>query len=76
MAIGPPPPHLPTTVQRYYVNGIPTPDMVRYETSLQQWLVELAGSFLPLKGASLPTTDPHVVGMLWSSAGTVKVSAG
>lgn len=34
----PPPPTLPTQVQRYYVSGIPTPDQVRYETSLHAWL--------------------------------------
>jgi hypothetical protein len=76
MAVGPPPPTLPTTVQRFYNNGMPTPDQVRYETSLHQWLLEVSTSFLPLQGANLPTVDPHVVGELWNSAGTVKVSAG
>ena len=32
------PPLLPPTVQRYYSSGLPTPDEVRYETSLQEWL--------------------------------------
>lgn len=76
MAIRPPPPHLPPTVQRYYSSGLPTPDMVRYEASFGEWLRILSSSFLPLEGVSLPTTDPHVVGALWNSAGTVKISAG
>lgn len=29
-----------------------------------------------VKMTSLPTADPHVVGQLWNSAGTLKVSAG
>jgi hypothetical protein len=72
----PPPPTLPTTVQRFYAAGLPSPDQVKYETNLQQYLKLLSASFLPLQGATLPTTDPHVVGALWNSAGTVKISAG
>jgi hypothetical protein len=72
----PPPPILPATVQRFYAAGLPTPDQVRYETVLQQYLKLLSTSFLPLQAATLPTTDPHVVGALYNSAGTVKISAG
>jgi hypothetical protein len=77
MALKPPPPTLPVTVRRFYSDdGKPTPDQVRYETGLRDWLVQLTASVLPLKGATLPTTDPHVVGELWNSAGVVKISAG
>lgn len=77
MAVKPPPPTLPVTVRRFYSDdGKPTPDQVRFETTMRDWLQSLSTSFLPLQGAQLPTTDPHVVGALWNSAGTVKVSAG
>lgn len=73
-----PPPLLKTSVQRYYGMerarqvGLPTPDQVRYEISLQAYLTLL----LPMTGASLPTADPHVKGSLWSNGGVVTISAG
>lgn len=75
-AAGPPPPTLKTQVQRFYPQGLPTPDQVRYETTLQRYLSLLSTSYLPLTGASLPTADPHKVGSLWNNAGVVTVSAG
>lgn len=82
MATKPPPPLLKASVQRFYGMerpqqvGLPTVDQVRYETSLQAYLTLLSVSYLPLTGASLPTTNPHKVGSLWNNAGVVTVSAG
>lgn len=41
-------------------------------------LAAITGSFTVqnLIVSSMPTTDPHVVGQLWNSSGTVHISAG
>lgn len=69
------PPLLPATVQRYYVSGMPTPDQVRYETALRQYL-QYVGTYLPPMGSNLPTADPHKVGAVWRNSGVLTVSAG
>lgn len=77
-----PPPPLKPTVQRYYGMerarqvGLPTPDQVKYETSLQAFFALQTTSYLPLVGSALPTADPHKKGSLWNNAGVVTVSAG
>ena len=38
----------------------------------QQCVVKLGNNIV----VTLPTADPHIVGALWNSSGTVKVSAG
>jgi hypothetical protein len=55
---------------------MPAPDQVRFETVLHIWLAALPQQFVPINASSLPTVDPHVVGQVWNSAGTLKVSAG
>jgi len=67
---------LPPEVARFYANGMPAPDQVRFETVLHIWLAALPQQFVPINASSLPTVDPHVVGQVWNSAGTLKVSAG
>jgi hypothetical protein len=37
---------------------------------------DIIGSFVPLDGTSLPTSDPHVVGQVWANVGVLTISAG
>jgi hypothetical protein len=55
---------------------MPAPDQVRFETVLHIWLAALTQQYVPINASSLPTADPHTVGQVWNSAGTLKVSAG
>jgi hypothetical protein len=75
-----PPQLLQPSVHRFDAVGRPTQAQVEYENRLQQYLTRLVAGLAALQaktyGAALPTTDPHVVGQVWSNAGVLTVSAG
>ena len=75
-----PPPLLEPVVSRFDVGGHPTVAQAQYESRLQQFLLALAGAVSTLQpktdASLLPTSNPHVVGQVWSNAGILTVSAG
>lgn len=60
----------------YRVDGAAGEAYLKASAADTAWsrLVVIAGGVLVLAG--IPTADPHVVGQVWNSAGTLKISAG
>ena len=71
-----PPKLLPPTIRRFDEHGRPTVQQLEYEQRLNEYLSRLVAGFVPLNASALPTTNPHVVGEVWSNAGVLNVSAG
>jgi hypothetical protein len=47
-----------------------------YEAFPGGWATLASTGHSMLNFAGLPTVDPHIIGGLWNSAGTMKISAG
>jgi hypothetical protein len=75
-----PPSVLEPVVSRYDAGGHPTIAQVQWETRQRQFLLALVGAMSTLQpktdASLLPIADPHIVGAVWNSAGTLKVSSG